>query len=1148
MSSSILPDKPQSTSASTGRRLERRARERENILLFVAILAGVWLVFSLGYLLIVRDGLAGYAAYLVGRLRWLIRAPWRGGGLIVITTLTYLAWRSYRIPGDHHAALIPAPDPYPDLRHTDDLYLGFSMTRLGKRAGEEWDGRDGNDRWYEQEHVVLPLAGACQNIQVTGAPGTGKSAALMAPLYDEAIGKHPRPPALASVQPSAGGRFADAPSSSRIARFWTWLQREACYLHIKLGNIPTLPSEPPAWHPYAGMTVEEAAQEYRSLVERHLERKWALFVLDLKGTLTDDVLRIAQAHGRAGDVRVLEPAGAHSMGLLSPLVDAKAQASAILAAHTAMKRAEGHPYWHDQMLEWFTHAIRLLQAVRPHELGFPTLNRMVRDAEFMADLLAEGTSIHMKLVQSEVDAEQVGNRSYMRPVVAADLASARTYFEHYLSREPRHRQEVESGILTHCAIFEPHDIAHVFSPRLIPTLSGFDEVLEQGLIVIARFTDDEVGLDTSACIGVHLLTQAQDAARRRRPRVKTGEVVRPFMICADEVQFYLNKLLVEFLNVSRDTLTVFVGAHQSQDQVEILESGLGSGFIGRTQTKIAFRSANGLESAFQAKIFGTRRVLVASEYQGESFHNVRRIPNRPHVEPHSEGLSGGQRVGEEDRFWVEPSDFEKLHWSADLAEAWVRICDGADLQDPRKILIVPYFSRQRGADALAAPAPPLRTGHAVARVLDALGADDHWLKGLVEETPVLIVEGLLDRAGELRGVRLTGRRGTVIAELGAIARCTRFLRKHFNSDAPGRPLIFAELQQAGNYFARVVGTEFTRPIALETLASATSTALDHVTSTLGVPGSSTVAQGVSSTLGSAAVSPSLVASRSTSEPANGSIATTVANFTHAELYAIYVSEPLPYPSAGGWEYCSREADDDALARLGTMMMRVYDTVARRAEQAALQVGTDLVGRNVYETKVALLQLSGQAPANARATTPSAKTVNSVRPKTHRKPASSGAAVAEAAGVFAVQVLPPPPPPPEMPFAEDGETTVPQLPGALQAYAPTSPAERDGESVALTLAAASLPPTGTSTTCVNAEAASISEIPPARTSIPETSHDDTSTPSAASESGTGHLADGSSTATASSRSRTRQPGASGCSDTADDWSNAGRNPSDGTPLT
>jgi len=794
--------------------------------------------------------------------------------LLVALPVMYLAFRFLRHTRDGRSVILPPYDPPPDVTYNDDIVIGYGHTRRGKQPGEQFDGMDDDDAWETNDYGMLTALGSFGNVQCTGVPGSGKSTGFIDPYLDQAIAKWPKPCRPDQESLGGDGRYAGTPTPAWTVRVGTYLRTRmqylACLFGVRVGQFETRPEVRHRPAPYAGMTPTEAEAEYDRLLALHLEKRWSIFFLDYKGDQTDRIRRMAILHGREMDVRILEPGGEYTHNVLHPLADAGRQAAAFLEAHHAVKREPGHPFWNDVMYQWLTHAIRLLQAVAPGDLRIPMLKQMIEDPKTVEQLLTKAKERYSQMARDQHQAEARGDTQVGPGIHVVDLKSAIDFLSHFDKLDKRHRDQVLVGVNAHCELFQQARIAEIFAPQMPPIFSGFEAMIEQGLIVGVRVPVGDYG-QLATAIGIHLLAEAQYAVLRRRERADFTAGSRVVAFVIDEMAHYLNHLTTASLSQNRQSRAIFVAAHQTQDQVDAFAIAVGREFINQTQTKIAFRAPHGVAAQRESEIFGTRRVYVGKFDNATGVDSIGRHTITEHT-----------RFEETERAWFDAADFEQLQ----VFECLVKVFDGIEGHPPRKLYTTPYYESPNGRAISAVSLPVHREPHPLTLLRGEYASDDRILKAILGQGGFVIVESLLDRAGTLAGFKFVNAAGTVIAAREAVDRCAQVIAQLFGNPAEHRTLVFTAMATGATYFTHAYGGGFGQMIDLAEVLRESDTLLDN-------------SHGLASTS------------------------------DYCALFAAIARRPLPYSVLGGWEYHrDLPTHQDQIIRDSRTLIEIYQQAMR----------------------------------------------------------------------------------------------------------------------------------------------------------------------------------------------------------------------------
>ncbi len=127
----------------------------------------------------------------------------------------------------------------------------------------------------------------------------------------------------------------------------------------------------------------------------------------------------------------------------------------------------------------------------------------------------------------------------------------------------------------------------------------FDEILDQGKILICNFSKGNLGEDTSALFGTAVLAKLQVAALRRAQTEQTKR--RPFYLYVDEFQNFATMPFVQMLSEARKYKLFLTMAEQSTTQQD--EERLVNIILANVGTVICFRTGSPIDEKLVLPLF-----------------------------------------------------------------------------------------------------------------------------------------------------------------------------------------------------------------------------------------------------------------------------------------------------------------------------------------------------------------------------------------------------------------------------------------------------------------------------------------------------------------------------------------------------------------
>ena len=812
--------------------------------IYKSLLAFLALVHFIAAIVITGEGLNGYVRSWRNLFLLLLDQPLFALLIGLVFLVLYKGVEMWHNADPREIVLPPFP-PVPDLRFTNSIYIGSAWTRRGKQPGDVFSLDDDDDELFDPEdvHVILNEKGLFGNIQVTGGVGSGKTSSLIQPFIWQGISKYPKPPHPDTFQLGSDGRYhleknVDSSGPSWIKRLWGILRGQPA------PEDPMLPLPSPDWHPYVGMTREEALAEYERLLEMHQRLKWGMFIMDPKGDLTEFVLRAAACFGRSEDVIVLRPDGEATYNPLEINANPGVQAELVMDGIEAVSGQPIQPYWRGTMAEWLENALALLRVVDPTRMTFKGILRLARNESLRTQMVSEAENIMRRAQEEEERLRRLG-REYTG--IRVDPAMVE-FFRDWDDEEadPQLKRAVVSGIKTQSKFFVNSELAPFLCPEMPPTFGGFENMIDKGQIVVLRMPLDTWG-PVARVLGILVMADAQQVARARINQKHLNQE-RVVAFCVDEISAYLNQSTKDFIAMNRQSRVCFLAAHQTQGQlVRRGDPGFQDAFKDNLRTKICFSTPNADAARKDASIMGSRRVYKQSVTESTTFHRVERV-SKDAIKPLSpEGASMSIRVDEVDRYWFAPEDFMQLR----TGEAIIAEFDGETTKPPRKIKAPQFYLTplQQLADQqvidlrIRRPHPIVLVG-SKPRDIDYIGA-------ALVQTGYVIIEPLANAQSELEGFKFVTDVGTVIASLDQIEEVDDVVEERLTDEQI--LVLFADFDSCAAYFAQSLGFQFARVLSLVDVWVQTAK------------------EGIGAS-------------------------------TFAELYAQQTGEALPYRLVGSWEY------------------------------------------------------------------------------------------------------------------------------------------------------------------------------------------------------------------------------------------------------
>lgn len=857
------PTPVKASSEKVARDLER-ARVRK---MYKGLLAFLFILHFLATILLSADGFMGYLRSWKNLFQLLLAQPALAPVVPLALVVLYKGVELWRDSEPKEFALPPFP-PVPDLRFTNDILIGSAWTRKGKQPGELFRPDEDDDELFAAEdvHVILNEKGLFGNIQVTGGVGSGKTSSLIQPFIWQGISKFPRPPHPNEVAIGPDGRYplAEHPTATLRGRVGGL---------FKSNETDKAFSIPPElrWQPYAGMTCEEAEQEYERLLELHEKHKWGMFIMDPKGDLTEFVLRAAAACGRAEDVIVLRPDGESTYNPLVINANPGVQAELVMDGIEAVSGQPIQQYWRGTMAEWLENALALLRVVDPTRMTFKSVLRLARNESLRTHMVSEAESIMRRAQEEEERLRRLGREYTGIRVDPAVVEFFRDWDDE--EADPQLKRAVVSGIKTQSKFFVNSELAPFLCPEMPPTFNGFEHMIDKGQIVVLRMPLDIYG-PVARVLGILVMADAQQAARARINRKDINQE-RVIAFCVDEISAYLNESTKDFIAMNRQSRVCFLAAHQTQAQLTRRgDPGFQDAFKDNLRTKICFNTPNADAARKDASLMGSRHVYKQSITESTTFHRVERVEKDVIAPVSPEGASMSIRIDEVDRLWFAPEEFMKLR----TAECIVAEFDGETTRPPRKLKAQQFYQTpwQPLLDAEDVD-HRIRPAHPVVRI-GTNPNDVEYLGAALLQTGYVIIEPLANAAQELEGFKFITDVGTVIASADLIEELEHAAEERLTDQQI--LVLFTDFNTCASFFAHSLGFQFERVLSI------------------------------------------VDAFRDT----NGSIKAD----TFPELYREQTGEALPYSLAGSWEYHTHlEENHDTLLQTSRRVLKLFRSLGDR---------------------------------------------------------------------------------------------------------------------------------------------------------------------------------------------------------------------------
>lgn len=792
---------------ATATKLDKKLDAERTRAVFQTVL--MWIALTHFVLAVVLGGgLSGYIDSWRNLFDYLLANPLIGLVIPGSFLALYKGIDMWRHP-DPAQVTLPRFRPIPDLRFRNELYIGSGWTHDGKQPGEVVDfGEELFDK--EDVHVVLREKGLFGNVHCKGGVGGGKTSTLIMPVIDQAIAKYPKPLPPERFDKDREGRYKASAGRAPEQAAARWpLGGIRGRLGLEVEEEDESPhSAPPIsdWNPYVGMTEEEAQTTYQKLLREHEKLKWGLFVIDPKGDLTEFVQRVAALAGREDDVIVLRPDGEYTYNPLGISANPLVQAEMVMDGIEAVSGQAIQQYWRGTMSEWLANALTILKVVDPTRITFKTVLRMARNEALRTSLVAEAEAIMRQAQEEEERLRRLGKPYKGVRVNPAAIEFFRDWDDE--EADPSLKRAVVSGIKMQSKFFVDDELAPFLCPEMPPTFDGFDNMIDEGKIVVLRMPLDQYG-PVAKVMGILVLADAQQAARARinRPDMNQERVVA-FVV--DEISAYLNKLTKDFIAMNRQSRVCFLAAHQSQGQlVQHGDRGFETSFNDNLRTKISYNAPNAEAARKESGIYGSRLVFRETWTESQNFQRIERKAGSDSFSakgPENKGAS--VRWDEVERAWFPPEDFMGLK----TGECVIMEFDGTTTLHPRKVVAPAFWqgARQKAADAVKLP-DRLRKPHPIVYV----GGGDRnfeYLVAGISQTGFVVVEPLANAAGDLEGFKFVTDIGTILAPCDLLEEIRDALADRLCD--PETLVAFTDIVTCTSFFADSLGMQFERVIDL----------------------------------------------------------------------------------------------------------------------------------------------------------------------------------------------------------------------------------------------------------------------------------------------------------------------------------------------
>lgn len=724
--------------ASAAKELEK-ADKAATKTLFILTLIVLFLAHFITHLVVARDGIPGYFASWARFFQRIPDQPWIAFLFLLALTSIYYGIHVWRHRNDLEEIVLPPYSPVPDLRFTNDIYIGSGYTVDGKQPG---DVLKPGEKILENPHLILKEQGLFGNLHVKGATGSGKTSHFIYPWLDQGIMKFPKPHPPSFFQKDASGR----------------------YLPVSPPGPEDDPFDLDRWNPYVGMTDEEAWAEYERLLDEHKRKKWAFFIIDAKGDMTRAVMQMAKASNRLEDVIVLRPDNKWTYNPLSISANPLVMAEMVMDSTEAVDGASIPPFWRTTQSEWLANALTLLQAVDPSRVNYKSIVTMARKEEVRIKMVQEAMA-RMRAYQEEEERCRRLGRPYNGPRINP---SAIEFFQDWdsVDQDPAKKRAIVAALKANSKFFIDDQMAPFLCPEMPPTFPGFKHMIDKGLIVVLQMPLEQYG-SVGRVLGIMLLTDVQKAILTRLNPNDPINKERIVALVIDECSFYLNEETKNFIAVSRQARSVGVFSHQTQGQI-VMEGdrSFEIAFNDNLRTKISFAAPNAEAGQRESRLFGTRKVI--KEVYSESWSGQRMVAQEGgQVLVSKGGESRGASVSmrEEHEAWFDADAFVT---GLKTGQCVVSHFDGERTHHPRKIQAIKYWETPRGRHVFSLEVEEeWRRPHPILFVTGA-PSDTGYLNTALTHTGVAFVGLVRDQQNTPRALRFVTDAGTVIVPLDFI--------------------------------------------------------------------------------------------------------------------------------------------------------------------------------------------------------------------------------------------------------------------------------------------------------------------------------------------------------------------------------------------
>lgn len=770
----------------TAEKLAKKADEARTKQIFRRLVISL-LAVHLGLILLIERSLVAYGQSWVDLVKYIMEFPF----LFPLVLFSFFAlykgidlWR-HPDPDEIHFPEFP---PIPDLRFTNDMYIGSAWTREGKQPG---DLLEADDELMENPHIVMKEKGLFGNVHCKGGVGGGKTSTLIIPFIDQGIAKYPLPLHPDEWEWGSNGKLK--------------VDKKAVGKNKKDDPDVELKEIRRAWNPYLGLTYEEALEKFEELKEIHNEKKWGMFVMDPKGDITEFVQRTAKLAGREEDVIVLRPDGEYTYNPLVINANSLVQAETVMDGIEAVSGQTIQHYWRGTMSEWLANALAILRVADPTRMTFKNILKMARNETLRTTLVAEAESIMRISMEREEKLRRLGKVYKGVKVNPAAIEFFRDWDDE--ENDPNLKRAVVSGIKMQSKFFVDDELADFLCPEMQPTFEGFDHMIDQGKIVVLRMPLDQYG-PVAKVLGVLVLADAQQAARGRinRPDMNQDRVVA-FIV--DEISAYMNKLTKDFIAMNRQSRVCFLAAHQSQAQlVQQGDRGFETSFNDNLRTKISYNAPNAESARREVAIFGSRKTARATWTESQSFQRIERMDGESFAPAGPEGKAASVRYDEIEKAWFPPEEFMMLKTGENILMEF----DGNSTLAPRKIVAPAFWQlpRAQWAGKLEVD-DQKRKPHPVTYVRDRTRDFEYLTSGL-QQSGFAIIEPLAGVDGALEGFRFILDVGTLVVSCDNLEDQRDMLVDKLTD--PQILVLFTDFHSSTLFFVEQLGLTFERVLDL----------------------------------------------------------------------------------------------------------------------------------------------------------------------------------------------------------------------------------------------------------------------------------------------------------------------------------------------